>query len=341
MYCLSCGARIPNEAIFCLNCGTLTPRGNGVSGESKPTPVFAPTSSPSNPYAPRPSTSYGPLPFEADTQSIYAPPSPYMPQPPPPPHRRRFFPIFLGLFLLILLLGGGLGALMLFKQSAPSPSVLHSVKPTATPQPTVHSVTPTPNTTSQFLPGTWTQCAVETATCTFSGTMTVAFGANGSFHYATASNGTACTLAIFGDPLPGTQKACYREVAPPTTNVWVRCAAENATCSFLGTMTVAFGAKASFKYATKTNGVACSDSVFGDPLYSVVKSCYLLSPPTSITKWNSCAAENITCSFAGRHEVAYGANGQYFYGIFTNGTVCSNSIFGDPASGVAKTCYYQ
>jgi hypothetical protein len=106
-------------------------------------------------------------------------------------------------------------------------------------------------------------------------------------------------------------------------------------------MTVAFGAKGSYKYATKTNGSACTTGVFGDPLYLTVKSCYLISPPTSAAKWNTCAAENSTCSFTGRREVAYGANGEYFYGSFTNGTVCTNSVFGDPASDVVKTCYYQ
>ena len=49
----------------------------------------------------------------------------------------------------------------------------------------------------------------------------------------------------------------------------------------------------------------------------------------------------LTCSFTGKREVAYGAKGAYFYGSFTNGTACSNSVFGDPASQVAKTSYYQ
>jgi hypothetical protein len=171
--------------------------------------------------------------------------------------------------------------------------------------------------------------------------MTVAFGANGSFNYATETNGIACTNAIFGDPLYGTTKACYIEASPPATNVWTQCAAENATCSFLGTMTVAFGANGSFNYATETNGTNCTTGVFGDPLYGTVKACYLLAPPSNTTVWSLCSDENGTCSFIGRREVAYGANGQYFYGSFTNGTSCTNSIFGDPDSGVVKACYYQ
>src|SRR5437773_3327021 len=37
-------------------------------------------------------------------------------------------------------------------------------------------------------------------------------------------------------------------------------------------------------------------------------------------------------------QVRYGANGSYNYGTFTNGVLCSNTIFGDPAPGVAKHC---
>ncbi|MBA2677413.1 MAG: alpha-L-rhamnosidase [Ktedonobacteraceae bacterium] len=200
---------------------------------------------------------------------------------------------------------------------------------------------PATNTIYQSLPGTWTQCAVENATCTFSGTMTVAFGANGSYNYATKTNGTACSNAVFGDPLYQTAKACYIEAVPPATNVWAQCAAENTTCSFLGTMTVAFGANGSYNYATETNGTACTTGAFGDPLYGTVKACYLVTPPDAAATWSSCAAENSTCSFTGRREVAYGANGKYFYGSFTNGTPCNNSVFGDPVSGVVKACYYQ
>ncbi len=200
---------------------------------------------------------------------------------------------------------------------------------------------PATNTTYQPLPGMWTQCAAENAMCAFGGTMTVAFGANDSFSYATKSNGTYCSNSVFGDPIFGTPKACYIEVPPPTSNVWSQCASENATCSFLGTMTVAFGANGSYNYATETNGTSCSNSVFGDPIFGTVKGCYLLAPPVAASVWSSCSAENGTCSFTGRREVAYGGDGKYFYGSFTNGTPCNNSVFGDPNSGTVKTCYYQ
>lgn len=205
---------------------------------------------------------------------------------------------------------------------------------------------PATNSTVQTLPGTWTQCAAENATCSFSGTMTVAFGASGKFKYTTATSSIACTNTAFGgDPILNTAKACYVEPVPPSTNVWTQCAVENAAentaCSLEGTMTVAFGANGKFNYATLSDSTYCSPVAFGDPLYGTAKSCYVIAPPSTTATWGICAAENGTCSFSGTREVAYGANGQYIYGTFTNQTACNNTVFGDPAPNVVKSCYYQ
>jgi hypothetical protein len=37
-------------------------------------------------------------------------------------------------------------------------------------------------------------------------------------------------------------------------------------------------------------------------------------------------------------NVRYGANGSFVVKTFTNGTACTNKVFGDPAPGVAKSC---
>jgi len=200
------------------------------------------------------------------------------------------------------------------------------------------SVVPAPSFT---LPGTWTQCAAETGTCSFTGTDTVAFGAQGKFNYATATTATACSNTVFGDPAPGIHKACYVEAAPPTSNVWQPCADETGTCSFAGAATVAFGAAGQFHYATVSNGTACTNAVFGDPAPGTHKTCFFEAAPPTVTTWTPCAAETATCTFTGTHEVAYGAAGLYYYGTFTGGTPCGNTVFGDPASGTAKTCYVQ
>ena len=107
-------------------------------------------------------------------------------------------------------------------------------------------------------------------------------------------------------------------------------------------MTVAYGANGSYKFATLGGGgTACTNAVFGDPLPNTAKACYLLSPPPTFTTWTTCAAEGGTCSFTGTHEVAFGANGRYYFGSFTGSAPCTNAAFGDPLAGTVKACYVQ
>lgn len=54
----------------------------------------------------------------------------------------------------------------------------------------------------------YTQCASEWGTCTFSGKRIVRYGGNGQFNYQLATSSIACTNAIFGDPIKGTVKTC-------------------------------------------------------------------------------------------------------------------------------------
>jgi len=52
-------------------------------------------------------------------------------------------------------------------------------------------------------------CAAENGLCSFSGTRTVAFGTATTYTTKSVSGGTACTNAVFGDPVPGTVKSCF------------------------------------------------------------------------------------------------------------------------------------
>jgi len=54
---------------------------------------------------------------------------------------------------------------------------------------------------------------------------------------------------------------------------WNFCANEDQYCSFSGTKTVRYGANGSYRYQTPTNGILCSNSVFGDPSFGVAKQC--------------------------------------------------------------------
>lgn len=63
--------------------------------------------------------------------------------------------------------------------------------------------------------------------------------------------------------------------------------------------------------------------------------------PTPTPTWTFCANEDDFCSFTGAKEVRYGANHTYYYRTFTDGTACTNGVFGDPLYGVFKHCYYR
>jgi hypothetical protein len=124
------------------------------------------------------------------------------------------------------------------------------------------------------LPAGFTQCAGEHGLCTVSVPSVVAYGA-GTYAYQTVQPGAVpCTTAGFGgDPAFGTLKSCY--VAPQGgPSGYTLCAAENGTCAVSGTRTVAYGANGAFSYRQVTGSTPCTNTVFGDALYSVVKSCY-------------------------------------------------------------------
>jgi hypothetical protein len=54
----------------------------------------------------------------------------------------------------------------------------------------------------------WTQCAGENGSCSFSGTRQVRYGANGVYVYKTVAGPVNCSNDIFGDPIVGVVKVC-------------------------------------------------------------------------------------------------------------------------------------
>ena len=69
---------------------------------------------------------------------------------------------------------------------------------------------PTTTTTTATAPSTqtWTRCASENGTCSFSGTHQVRYGANNVYSYKSATGAISCSNGEFGDPVYGTQKYC-------------------------------------------------------------------------------------------------------------------------------------
>ena len=185
-------------------------------------------------------------------------------------------------------------------------------------------------------PTEWTFCAAEGDVCAFTGTAEVRYGANGAYVYQTLTEGTACTNEVFGDPIYGTVKACAIRI-PPDPTEWTFCASEGGICAFTGAREVRYGANGAYVYQTLLDGTACTNQVFGDPIYGSVKYCAMRIPPPP-TDWTFCAPEGGFCAFTGTGEVRYGANGVYVYQMLLDGTACTNQVFGDPTPNVPKQC---
>ena len=202
--------------------------------------------------------------------------------------------------------------------------------------------------------GTWTQCATEGGTCSFSGTKVVQYGGGGHYKYFQVTNGIACTNAAFGqDPASGSVKTCsLQATAPPVAGdpggYWAQCATEGGRCSFSGTKIVQYGAPGRFDYFEVTDGTLCINSAFGkDPAPGTPKTCSLQSNTPPVVSdpggtWTQCTTEGGRCSFSGTKILQYGAPGRFDYFEVTDGTLCINSAFGkDPAPGSPKTCSLQ
>lgn len=191
-------------------------------------------------------------------------------------------------------------------------------------------------------PSGFTLCAREGNACSPGGPAVVAFGVNGAFTDRVLSGAPLeCTNDNFGgDPAPYSLKACYVAPAGGPGGRWSSCAAENGSCTVVGSQTVAFGASGSFEYGTDSEAFSCTAAAFGaDPLYGVAKACYTRSggPNGFGTR---CASEQGTCLFRGFRTVAYGADGSYRYKSFTGRAPCDNTAFGaDPIVGAVKACY--
>jgi len=145
-------------------------------------------------------------------------------------------------------------------------------------QPGTYTVASNPG--NDGVPTGFTECAAENGTCAVSGTEQVAFGANGIDTYAAESGSVPCTDAEFGDPDYGVAKACYTgpvTAGPSGVSGAAYCGPENSLCSFYGTETVYFGAGSDWTSKTISGGTPCTDAVFGDPDYGVVKACFAVA----------------------------------------------------------------
>ncbi len=128
-------------------------------------------------------------------------------------------------------------------------------------------------------------------------------------------------------------------VAAVTT--WVRCADEGQVCALSGSNEIRYGTVAAYVSKVMVGATACNNAVFGDPAYGTVKACWYAAQAIDPASWTLCAAEGGTCNFTDTRNVLYGAATRNVAAVFTSSTACTNGVFGDPAYGTVKSCWFS
>ena len=136
-------------------------------------------------------------------------------------------------------------------------------------------------------PAGFTFIANEGETFNVTGTMDIAFGANGEFNYlynqycddACSHLTLQCHRANFKDPIPGVAKKCYYKAVPATAGPsgYRASANENETVTVIGNVNIAYGANGQFKYLRgQTADALCNNTTFGgDPIPLTPKQCFV------------------------------------------------------------------
>jgi hypothetical protein len=128
--------------------------------------------------------------------------------------------------------------------------------------------------------GTWTNCANENSTCSFSGTGSVRFGNTNTARWINSGSTRtiACTVTAFGgvDPAPGNTLTCDRSTSGNTSGPWVQCATLGGTCTWTANTRYRIGSASATNWSatqTATNSIACNTTTFGDPWPGAAKIC--------------------------------------------------------------------
>jgi hypothetical protein len=84
---------------------------------------------------------------------------------------------------------------------------------------------------------------------------------------------------------------------------------------------------------------ASGTSVFGAACDGSAAQRWQFHPqPSEPRLYTHCSNEYEQCNFTGTRDIRYGAFPNFVYRTLTNGTPCTNAVFGDPAVGVGKKC---
>jgi len=161
----------------------------------------------------------------------------------------------------------------------------------------------------------------------------IAFGANGSFYFATINGGFTCNTATFGDPAPGIVKSCYQGLG----DNYIFGTTEGGTLTGLSNTPIAYGANGTFYFTVASNSFSCSNASFGgDPAANVVKNCYTWGSPFITNEGNSFNAGTVNTIF----YFGSGLNGNFVSQALKGTASCTSATFGgDPDFGHFKQCY--
>jgi hypothetical protein len=205
----------------------------------------------------------------------------------------------------------------------------------------------------------WRTCASEGQTCQVDGRGVVRYGVNGLWSTRVLSGQVVCSNELFGDPAPQQAKRCeVRDNGSGNgsgSSGWVFCAAEGETCRMRGSAEVRFGADRQYTTRRAFNSIRCDVEAFGDPIYGQTKHCEVRASAAvsgssgqdnwagsenqgNAARWRHCSNEGQTCNVQGRGEVRFGDGRRFATRTVRGNTLCSTSVFGDPAFGVVKHC---
>jgi fibronectin type 3 domain-containing protein len=222
-------------------------------------------------------------------------------------------------------------------------------------------------------PAGYTYVTNEGQSYTFTTTVDLAYGANGSFNYLFSRTGTITfNNATFGDPILGTAKYGFYKVSSPTIPAaptglaatagtaqvalsWTASSGatsynvKRSTVSGSGYVTVASPTTASSTNTALTNGttyyyvVSAVNSV-GESANSAQVSA-TPSIPVGPAGYTYVADEGQSYTFTTTVDLAYGAygaNGSFNYLFSRTGTITfNNATFGDPILGTKKFGFYK
>ncbi len=207
-------------------------------------------------------------------------------------------------------------------------------------------------------------CATEGGICTLpSGIVAdVYFGANGQFSVRRGVAGSiACTRAEFGDPISGVVKRCEYEVTstggnlPPTVSITAPINGASLSSGALVTITANASdsdgtvSRIDFYDGASLIGTATSASrsltarATDDDGAQGTSSAVVVNVSSGSSRI-FCANEGGTCVIPPgiTADVYYGANTTFAVRRSVTGSIaCTNAVFGDPISGVAKRCEYE